>query len=112
MPVQRQFYRDIQKWINGGMKGHQIFQKDIGLCFTYRYWSRYTGNKLHDIRDDFKTAGLYQVSPFNENILDYNKERLAYSIYMNPRRLAWIKEHANPRPRITKSANPSRKNLD
>ena len=105
MPVQRQFYRDIQKWISEGMKDHPVFRKYVGLCSTYHYWSRHTNNKIHKIGDDFKTAGLYQVFPFNENVLDYNKERLAYSIYMNPRRLAWIKEHANPRSRITKSAN-------
>ena len=49
MPVQRQFYRDIQKWISGGMGDHPIFRKGTGLCFTYRYWSRQTGNKIHNI---------------------------------------------------------------
>lgn len=106
MPVQRQFYRDIQKWINEGMKNHPIFHRSIGLCSAYRYWIRYTGNKRHNIVNDFTTAGLHHIFPFNENVPDYNKERMAYSTYMNPRRLAWIKEHANPRPRITKSDNP------
>lgn len=102
MPVQRQFYREIQKWINEGMKDHPVFRKYLGLCSTYRYWGLHTKNKIHNIRDDFKTAGLHPVSPFNENLLDYNRERTADSIYMNLLRLAWIKEHANPRQRIFK----------
>ena len=105
MPVQRQFYRDIQKWISGGMGDHPIFRKGTGLCFTYRYWSRHTGNKIHNIGTDFKTAGLHPVLPFNENLPEYKEERTANSTYMNPLRLAWIKEHANPRPRTHKSDN-------
>ena len=105
MPVQRQFYRDIQKWINEGMKDHPIFHKFVGLCSTYHYWSSYTGNEIHDIKTDFETAGLHPYFPFNENLRDYDKERIADLTYMNPLRLAWIKEHANPRPRITKSDN-------
>lgn len=107
MPVQRQFYCDIQKWISEGMKDHPIFRKYVGLCSTYRYWSRHTNNKIHNIRDDFKTAGLNPIFPFNENLLDYNRERMADLTYMNPCRFAWIKEHANPRPQTTKSDNPS-----
>ena len=107
MPVQRQFYREIQKWISRGMKDHPIFHKDIGLCVTYRLWGAYTNNKIHSMVNDFTTAGLHHVFPFNESRPDYNKELWTDSIYMNPRRLAWIKEHANPRPRITKSDNPS-----
>ena len=105
MPVQRQFYRDIQKWISGGMGDHPIFRKNTGLCFTYRLWGTYTNNKIHRIVNDFTTVGLHHVSPFNESLSDYNKERTANSIYMNPLRLAWIKEHANPRPRTHKSDN-------
>ena len=107
MPVQRQFYRDIQKWISGGMGDHPIFRKGTGLCFTYRYWSRYTGNKIHNIGTDFTTAGLHPDFPFNENLPEYKKERTANSTYMNPSRFAWIKEHANPRPRTHKSDNPN-----
>lgn len=105
MPVQRQFYREIQKWISEGMKDHPIFRKDFGLCSTYRFWGYHTDNKIHDIRDDFKTAKLHFNLPFNKTMQDYDKERTSDSIYMNPRRIAWIKEHANPRPRITKSDN-------
>ena len=107
MLVQRQFYREIQKWISEGMKAHPIFRKDVGLCSVYFLWGCHTNNKIHNIRDDFEAAGLHSDLPFNESLLDYNKERTTDSIYMNPRRLAWIKEHANPRPRITKSDNPN-----
>ena len=105
MPVQRQFYREIQKWISEGMKDHPIFHKDVGICSTYRLWGHLNKNKIHDIETDFETAGLHSDFPFNENLLDYTEERTADSLYMNPRRIAWIKEHANPRPRITKSDN-------
>lgn len=105
MPVQRQFYREIQKWISEGMKDHPIFHKDVGICSIYRLWGHLNKNKIHDIETDFETAGLDSNFPFNKNLLDYNKERIAESIYTNPHRLAWIEEHANPRPRITKSDN-------
>lgn len=105
MPVQRQFYREIQKWIREGMKDHPIFHKYASICSIYRLWGFHTDNKIHDMGDDFKTAGLDYYFPFNETVQDYSKELQTGSIYMNPRRLAWIKEHANPRPRITKSDN-------
>lgn len=105
MPVQRQFYRDLQKWISGGMKSHSIFHKNVGLCSTYHLWGHLNKNKIHDIETDFETAGLNPTYPFNENRLDYNEEKAADSTYINPRRLAWIKEHANPRPQTIKSDN-------
>ena len=101
MPVQRQFYREIQKWISEGMKDHPIFHKDVGICSAYHLWGHLNNNKIHDINADFETAGLDSVFPFNETLRDYMKELKTDSTYMNPRRIAWIKEHANPRPRIT-----------
>lgn len=80
------------------MKDHPIFRKNMGLYSMYYKWGSYTKNKIHDMETDFTTAGLHDIFPFNETVRDYKEELTANSIYTNPRRLAWIKEHANPRP--------------
>lgn len=94
MSTLKQFYIEMQKWIDGGCGEHEIFRTYNSLCDTLLHWSS-NGHALRkDMVKSFITAELNEKYPFNKNPDHWAGENLDATIYENPARLAWIKEHA------------------
>lgn len=91
----KQFYREIQQWIDDGCPDHDVFRKTTAICLSLERWLGYFDRKVNKILEDsFNDAGLDFVLPFNKDLGEFEVEMLNHSIYKNPARLAWIKEHA------------------
>lgn len=97
------FYQAIQKWVDAGLPKHEFFEKTSALCtnlgvylahqkFEDNY-ERYavTSRTFADMRSQFGRAGLDPVYPFNGGS---HGSFVIEERYKNPRRLAWIREHA------------------
>jgi len=90
-PELSKFYKELQKWIDGGMPNCEIFSIHYGLCSCagkYDYINRTYVER--EMISQFEKAGLNKNLPFDNSMIDYRK-----SVRMqNPKRLAWIKAHA------------------
>lgn len=92
MKTLKQFYREIQAWIDAGCPEHDVFYKDDGICIQLELWPSYHEDLSSKMKQSFRMSGLDEVYPFNEGSPeDYLAEE---DYYKNPARLAWIKEHA------------------
>lgn len=91
-----QFYVELQAWIDGGCSEHRIFRRNQPICDQLIDWEeRYpdTVGIWELARDQMAGAGLSTYSPFDDSdALDAAMDM--GTIYENPARLAWIKEHA------------------
>lgn len=95
----RQFYRELEAWIEGGLKEDGTFDPLVGLCGNIEYWARDNDADLYDLGErlgsSFRAAGLSTFIPFNPSFSDWCNE---YEVYENPARLAWIKARAAGEP--------------
>ena len=90
--AQRQFFRDIKKWIKEGCpkRNAHKFDPTVGLCLNYKAWC-FTGNKQR-ARRPFHFDGSF---PFNSgDFSHYHNEAHRAKIYQNAERLAYIKKHS------------------
>lgn len=90
--AQRQFFRDINKWIKDGCQTRNAhnFDPTVGLCSNYETWC-FIGNKQR-ARKPFHFDGHL---PFNSNDSShYCNESDRAKIYQNAERLAYIKKHS------------------
>lgn len=101
----KKFHQDLQAWIDAGRPAptkHNDFANIYGLCGNLTKWSNRVGltvvtdAALHRLlKVLFLEAGLDAEFPFNDGKVDqYRKEENHQAFYLNPKRLAWIKEHA------------------
>ena len=92
-PRLQTFYRELQAWIDSGMLNTEIFTKHAGICLNA---SRYFTNDqaIDALILQFKEAGLHTILPFAEDHDQYWLELNSGTLYTNPKRLAWIKSHA------------------
>lgn len=96
------FYIDLQAWIDGGC-GEPTFWRSEGICPNLERWAARNGigwrqaeELLEALERQFAEAGYATAFPFNLSLgnQSYGEENLYGTIYTNPARLAWIKEHA------------------
>ena len=90
--AQRQFFRDIHKWIKDGCptRNAHNFDPTVGLCMNYEAWC-FVGNK-QKARKPFHFNSSF---PFNSNDFGhYCKETNRAKTYQNVERLAYIKKHS------------------
>lgn len=95
-PELKQFYSEIQEWIDAGLPKHPIFTKDVGLCTSFARWAKEHKIKnivtlLAEQGDAFVAAGYDRHCPFNNAAYPYGS---AKSQYRNKKRLEWIKKHS------------------
>lgn len=95
MKVQRQFFRDINKWVKNGCPGdHPIFSRYVGLCYNYAEWCKIKGKK-DSSRATHLTMGFNNSFPFNDGMYSsYRAEIENDTLYNNPARLEFIKIHS------------------
>lgn len=100
------FYRDLQAWINEGcpVENDHHFRKDRGLCANLDKWCMFDYEMSHEhslaldkeLEEQFIEAGLNAYYPFNKaNRIFFKEECDNWTMFENPERLAWIKNHCN-----------------
>ena len=102
-----QFYKEMQAWVDAGFPTGSL-STTHGLCTNLRIhvWETrgITPREVEDrilqlageMRDQFVAEGLDPVYPFNGGFADFDLESISCTKYTNPKRLDWIKQHANP----------------
>ena len=91
---QRQFFREINKWIQEGCPPHRTFSRYTGLCINYTYWCTANRKKHHDMKAHLYRLGYDSlVHPFDDTLDDLLKASDQETIFQNPKRLAFIKKH-------------------
>lgn len=91
----KQFYREIQQWIDDGCPEHDVFKTYRPLCRSINAWSSFDPHLSAELKGQFLTAGLHRDYPFNMGDPDnYGDEANDDTVFKNPARLAWIKEHS------------------
>lgn len=99
-PNLQQFYIEINTWIESGCKGHKFFEADSGLCYNLSAFCRNANLSEAEInyysytlREGFIRAAFEEHLPFNADYYSYRRESCQHTLYKNPARLAWIKNH-------------------
>ena len=107
-----EFYTAIQKWIcDNKAYSSTVFCSQYGLCVNLREYLKSTESDhiehieriSEELKIQFSNAGLNKSYPFNPSGSDFIKERDGTSLYSNPNRLKWVKEHCG-------EGNPKMKN--
>ena len=93
MKTLKQFYIEMQAWIDAGCPEHEAFRDYRALCSALTHWTE-SSSLVDEIISSFAAAGLSPNYPFNSSLRDFENENDHNKIYQNPARLAWIKEHA------------------
>lgn len=95
------FYRDYAAWLDAGAPEHQPFSRSEGLCYSLIVWCYHknTGESgktvlLMALSMSFHQAGLLRGTPFNEGITEFSLEAQGKACHLNPKRIAWVREHA------------------
>lgn len=97
----KQFYTELQAWIDAGFPEHAHFHPNMGLCSNLNDWiefNQYDDDIFHalntELTQQFIAAGLNNVFPFNP-ISVHGKTTYTIGFkYDNEARLTWVKEHA------------------
>lgn len=97
----KQFYKEIQEWIEAECPEHPVFRPYYGLCWSLVRWTNKHGKAgdvdilVFELAEQLMDAGLDKEYPFNHGLdIEYNCECSTNTIFQNQFRLAWIKEHA------------------
>lgn len=92
------FYSHYARWLEAGAPDGQSFSRRVGLCNSLKNWCLRQGVIWHrlyrELEDQFIDAGLDSFYPFNKGASDYDRERNADAIHLNPKRIAWVKGYA------------------
>ena len=90
----QEFYNEMNKIISDPSYRPDWFDSQVGLCLNcVRY--NYSQDEL---QEHLYYAGLSPTFPFNNVRSDYTYEKETRTLYQNPARLAWIKQHATNHP--------------
>ena len=106
--ILKQFYKDLQAWIDAGFPVHRSFKIERAVCSQLIAYIKDAGHygyirdvTREELKREFREAGLDTIYPFNqvpenENDLgkSYNKEFARETFYFNEARLNWIWEHS------------------
>jgi len=87
VPRLKEFCQEMLAWIDGGCGEHDDFCPTVGLCTNYRML--FLANSL----EYYLIATMDTVHPFG-GVNMYFEESETQTLYQNPQRLAWLKEHA------------------
>lgn len=89
------FYIAYDLWLSNGAKPGGVFSQDYGLCANLFDYLTLIGAPseaaLEQLHADFRSAGLYEVLPFNESKGHYYEEKENNKCHMNPARVAWVR---------------------
>lgn len=93
-----QFYQAYSDWLDIGAPDKKPFWRMFGLCanlsdmqFRFDIYDSVDREMQSQFAELGKTYGI----PFNEDRVDYYKEKERAECYLNPKRIAWVKSHLN-----------------
>ena len=91
------YLKAVQVWIDAGRPEGAPFWRNEGLCSNTYYFAG-CPQASYDLRCElwraFAASGLWPSVPFNASYADFLREVSSKSVYSNPQRLEWIKDHA------------------
>ena len=95
----KRFYRELWAWIQGGCPGHKVFSKRSSICLNLERWA---GNRVLLRASLASENGALLLDAVGDRWLPFNsagdpkyEHEVRYgSFYQNPKRLAFIEEHA------------------
>jgi len=90
----KQFYRELWAWIQDGFPGHKVFSKYSPICLNLDRWAGLRVLLTRENMDLLLDVVGDRCFPFNSPAEDFAKEHRDGSFYQNPKRLAFIEEHA------------------
>lgn len=88
----RQFCIELNAWIEAGCPDHKVFHRNDGICWNFAQW---IGTKIGEYIIPSSTPitkYFGKTYPFGTQD-DFETEQANLTLYQNPARLAWIKEH-------------------
>lgn len=101
-----EFYQAYKKWLEEGAPAERPFFRYWGLCSNFTAWAHDYGamNRQtiftvgRELTQQFADAGLDIFMPFNamKGGDNYTEEAASHQTHLNPKRIQWVKEHANP----------------
>ena len=102
-PELKQFYKDLQAWIEEGLPEDPIFDQRDSVYDNLWYWAfcvetcplelraELSHNLTYELRLSFEKAGLDTYVPFNTSLWKFYTEQNKYA---NKARLEWIRKQA------------------
>lgn len=82
----KQFFIDLQAWVDAGFPEHSIFETDAGICLNLENYDIYLVYDLEEIFD-------FKDYPFNDNKrVSFDNECDTDTLWQNSKRLAFVKE--------------------
>lgn len=98
----KRFYREYLAWVEAGAPLSTVFTETRGLCCNLLDWSKNTypnRRKYIELSEEqgslFMAAGLSISFPFHDDDTgEYYRECERDAAHLNPKRLAWVREHA------------------
>ncbi|MFP1879757.1 hypothetical protein [Lonsdalea quercina] len=91
----KQFYRELWVWVQDGCPDHAVFIKTHAICWNLDQWSGYRMPLTRENNDLLLDVFGNSFFPFNsEGAWEFARERAEGGFYQNPKRLAFIEEHA------------------
>ncbi|MFP1891056.1 hypothetical protein ACLEEJ_00360 [Lonsdalea quercina] len=94
----KQFYRELWAWVQDGCPMHKIFRCERSLRVSVTLWSQMympvgldLAGEQYKIFDALAGSTIY---PFNHDSSCWLLELKNGTFYQNPKRLAFIEEHA------------------
>ena len=95
-PKLQEFYNEMNKIISDPSYRPDWFYSKVGLCSNCAAYN-YSQDEL---QEHLVSAELDPAFPFNidEGDSSYIHEKYTDTLYQNPARLAWIKQHATNHP--------------
>ena len=91
------YLKAVQAWIDAGKPEGAPFWRNEGLCGNTYYFAdspQASYELRRELRRAFAASGLNHSVPFNTSYADFRQEVSSKSVYSNPQRLEWIKDHA------------------
>lgn len=96
------FYRAYLAWLEAGAPEGMPFLRGLGLCSSVPdvVTRAYSYDVRQEMKRQFREAGLNSTLPFNshpgatEDLPNYGDECNSGACHLNPKRIAWVREHA------------------
>ena len=97
-PILKQFFKDIDQWVEAGFPEHESFSTDYGICKNLLDYLRdcpvCSSTQIKLITDVLDILMGNSSLPFNIDYFDYKWEQHTNTLYTNPKRLAFIKKYS------------------
>lgn len=95
----KEFYKQLIAWIDANLPEHEYFVTYVGLCSNFSFFAQHHGaydysHFTQEMVDQFVAAGLDPRYPFNRDYSGYNTESTNDICYLNPKRIAFVRENA------------------